>query len=83
MTGGDEDNTIGSVGPEVRVCETTEVVLKPDYRRNVDGQITYAHWADEDTLLFGTSYGYIHIFMRNENVSVAPLIDKTTVLMLT
>ncbi|KZT03317.1 uncharacterized protein LAESUDRAFT_716322 [Laetiporus sulphureus 93-53] len=56
----------GSIGLKICMCETTEHVLEPDYSKNIDGQVTNSQWADDDTVLFGTHYGYIHIFMKDK-----------------
>ncbi|KAI0740242.1 WD40-repeat-containing domain protein [Earliella scabrosa] len=57
----------GEKQPLVRATETGELRETPQYFRQVDGAVTTMHWLNLKLLMFGTSYGYVHIWDNLEH----------------
>ena len=68
VPGDGRSSCTGEKQPLVRATETGELRETPQYFRQVDGAVTTMHWLNLKLLMFGTSYGYVHIWDNLEHV---------------
>lgn len=62
-------HSLGSAGPEIRVCSSAMLLRIPAFDPTTDGKVTSLRWADNSTLVFGTSDGHVYIWATNDRVS--------------